>query len=76
MSMRECNQKFEHETVTEAVLCNAGNASLACEDRLLVMIQFPEIVDADEDAQRFAYNNLRHRFGYSEADIRKAQDEV
>lgn len=69
--MDTCKQQTQHKTITDRMLCDAGNPSVACEDRLLVTIQFPEIVDATSKDQQYAYANLRSRFGYTEKDLQQ-----
>ena len=64
--MDTCKQQTQHKTITDRMLCDAGNASVACERKLREMLS--------DDPGDYARNNLKSRFGYSVGDIRRAKD--
>ncbi len=64
-----CNVDTEHDTMTAVILCDAGNVSFACSERLAGMIQWPEITDTDPKRVEMAKLNLRSRFDWKWRDI-------
>lgn len=66
---RLCNNHTDHDTMTAVILCDAGNVSIACDERLAGMIQWPEITDTPADTVEKAKNNLRSRFDWTWKEI-------
>ncbi len=74
--MNICKQGTEHKTVTEAILCNAGNPSTGCSEMLFATIQWPEIMEASAEAVQRARLNLHNRLGFSWSEIDKQEREA
>lgn len=59
MTRTVCVQQTKHINVTDTILCDASVVSAACEEKLITMVQWPEIVDISPEVRQDAKRQLR-----------------